>query len=151
MLAGLNHVAVVTRDIERLIAFYSSAFEATIRIDMTEPVGRHALIDLGRDAALHVFEMPSNPHSDGTPRAFDRGHLDHLALNVADEHTFQVLRRRLVEMGACDGTVTDFGSVKTCFFRDPDGMDCEIAIWGDAPPRAFDERVVEPLADATGD
>jgi catechol 2,3-dioxygenase-like lactoylglutathione lyase family enzyme len=145
MLSGLHHVAIVSQDVDRLIEFYVSVFEASVKVDIAEPRARHVLLDIGRDAALHVFEMPSSSQSVGTSEIFERGHLDHLALNVADEETFQLLRRRLVERGACDGTVTDFGPVKTCFFRDPDGMDCEIAMWADGPPRTFEERILEPF------
>lgn len=145
LLSGLHHVAIVSQDVDRLIEFYVSVFEASVMFDIAETQARHVLLDIGSDAALHVFEMPASLHGVGKSQIFDRGHLDHLALNVADEATFQILRRRLVERGACDGTVTDFGPVRTCFFRDPDGMDCEIAIWADGPPRTFEERILEPL------
>jgi hypothetical protein len=76
---------------------------------------------------------------------FGRGHLDHFALNVPDEATFQRLRRVLHRCGASDGTVTDFGSVKTVSFTDPDGCQAEIALWVDAPLRTFDQRGIECL------
>lgn len=143
MLAGVNHIAFVTSDLDRLIEFYGTVFEAKVTHDMVEERARHALIDIGRDATLHVFEMAGNPHAAASPAMFDRGHLDHIALNVQDEPTFQQLRRRLVERGASDGTVTDFGVVKTCFFRDPDGMDAEIAVWKRGSPLSFEDRVIE--------
>lgn len=144
MLAGFHHVALLTADIDRFIEFYGSVLGATVRFDVSEARARHVLLDVGRDAALHVFEFKESPHGQGDPEIFNRGHLDHLALNVADDQTFQALRRRLVESGASDGTVTDFGPVKTCFFRDPDGMDCEIAIWSPGSPRTFEDRILEP-------
>lgn len=148
MLAGFHHVAIVSQNVDRLIEFYASVFGASVKFDLTESRARHVLLDVGSDAALHVFEMPSSPHGAGRSEMFERGHLDRLALNVADEKTLQLLRRRLVERGACVGTVTGIGPVRTCFFRDPDGMDCEIAIWADGPGRTFEERIHEPFPDA---
>lgn len=144
MLSGFHHVALVTEDLDRLIAFYAEVFDAKVRVDLSERKVRHALIDIGGGAALHPFEMPGNAAARGSEEMFGRGHLDHLALNVADEETFQELRRRLIEAGACDGMTTDFGVVKTCFFTDPDGMECEIAIWKEGNPLSRDDAIREP-------
>jgi hypothetical protein len=38
------------------------------------------------------------------------------------------IRERLVRTGAGDGTVNDFGSVHSMFFRDPDGLEGEVLI-----------------------
>jgi catechol 2,3-dioxygenase-like lactoylglutathione lyase family enzyme len=148
-LAGVHHVALVTEDLDRLIAFYHEVFEAEVGWVMEEDGVRHAMIDLGGGAALHPFEVPGNPHGRGLAETFARGHLDHVALNVADEPSFEALRTRLVEVGASDGTATDFGSVRSVSFHDPDGADCEIALWRDvAAPRSFADRGVEPYAGA---
>lgn len=143
-LAGVNHVALLTEDLDRLISFYRRVFDADIGFDMEEDGLRHAMIDLGNGAALHPFQVPDNPHGRGVATIFGRGHLDHVALNVADATTFEELRARLVAAEASDGTVTDFGMVRTVSFVDPDGADCEIALWcDDAPPRRFEDRIVE--------
>ena len=144
MLSGVNHLASVTDDLDRLIAFYREGFDAEVTFVLEEEGLRHAMIDLGAGAALHPFEIPGNHHGLGVDSPFDRGHLDHLALNVADAATFEELRRRLVEAGATDGTVTDFGTVRSVSFRDPDGAECEIAHWCQAgEPRRFADRILE--------
>lgn len=143
LLAGVNHVALVTDDLDRLIDFYVSVFDAEVMCDLDEGAVRHALIDLGSGAALHPFEVDGCEHGAGRAEIFGRGHLDHVALNVADEAAFEKLRDRLVEAGASDGSVTDFGRVRTVWFRDPDGCEGEIAIWFDGEVRRFDERVIE--------
>jgi hypothetical protein len=73
---------------------------------------------------------------------FERGHLDHVSLNVTDDETFEMLRRRLVECGASDGTMTDFGAVRTVAYRDPDGWWGEIAIWTGGEPVPLNEAEV---------
>jgi len=57
---------------------------------------------------------------------FRRGRVDHLALAARDEEALEVLRQRLVEYGACEGNVTDFGSILSVWFMDPDGMELEV-------------------------
>jgi len=141
---GINHVAMLTEDLDRFIAFYTEVFDAEVRLDLREEGLRHAFLDIGASAALHAFAIAGNTHAAGLPEMFDRGHLDHIALDVPDSETFDKLRDRLVERGASDGLVTDFGSVRVIVFRDPDGFEGEIALWVDAPALAFTDRVHEP-------
>lgn len=146
---GCNHVAVITEDLDRFIDFYREVFEAEVDFDLDEDGLRHAMVRLGAGFALHPFQLPGgSPHAAGSPAMFDRGHLDHLALDVADQATFEDLRARLVEAGASNGDVTDFGRVRSVSFVDPDGLDGEIAQWVDAPVRTFEERLVEAWGDA---
>lgn len=148
--AGCNHIALVTQDLDRFIDFYRTVFDANVRYYLDEGGLRHALIDLGASFALHPFEFADgNPNARASDELFGRGHLDHLALNVDSPEAFEVLRARLVEVGATDGTVTDFGAVRTVWFEDPDGMGTEIAIWSDGPPRPFQDRLKEPYRTAS--
>lgn len=64
-LRGVNHIAFLTSDLER----------------------------------LSRFERPM----------FQRGRIDPFALNVADAEIFDRLRSDLIDRGASDGIVTDFG------------------------------------------
>ena len=59
---------------------------------------------------------------------FGRGRLDHLALQADTIETFEEIRRRLMEAGAAGDFVTDFGSMLSLFFRDPDGLECEVCV-----------------------
>ena len=60
---------------------------------------------------------------------FQRGRIDHFALNVADAETFEQLRTKLLARGSTDGTVTDFGVMRVLTFTDPDGHSLELAHW----------------------
>lgn len=149
--AGCNHVALVTRDLDRLIDFYVGIFGAEVTLDMEEGPLRHAMIDLGAGFSLHPFEFAEgNPHGTGSEAIFDRGHLDHVAINVADPEAFELLRKRLVDAGASDGAITDFGIVRSVWFQDPDGMGSEIAMWSHGEPLAFEDRIREPYPAALG-
>jgi catechol 2,3-dioxygenase-like lactoylglutathione lyase family enzyme len=144
---GIHHVAMLTTDLDRFLSFYCDVFDGTVLFDITEGDLRHAAVDLGSNSALHAFQVEGNPHAAGQPAIFDRGHLDHLAIGVADAEALEHARWRLVEAGASDGTIQDFGSVRSVAFRDPDGFEGEVALWCDGPPRTFDERILIPISD----
>jgi catechol 2,3-dioxygenase-like lactoylglutathione lyase family enzyme len=141
---GCNHVTVVTKDIDRLVDFYARHFEAEVTIDLKEDGLRHVLIDLGNGFCLHPFQLDrSNAHAEGLPGLFSRGHIDHLAINFDRLEDFGEVRRRLVDDGASDGRIRDFGVVRIMSFRDPDGMECELAFWKDGQPLSMADSRVE--------
>ena len=142
LLNGCNHIAIITSDVDRFVRFYGEIFEGAVVADMAEGELRHVLLDLG-GVVLHPFEMKDNPYGLGSDAMFARGHIDHFALNVEDEGVFEELRHRLVEAGVTDGTLTDFGVTRNVWFVDPDGMGCEIVMWANGAPLAFDDRVSE--------
>lgn len=145
---GINHVALLTRDVDAFKQFYVDVFDGTVLFDLDEDGLRHAAVDVGGGAALHAFGMPGSPQAVASSDMFNRGHLDHVAINVPDEPAFHEASRRLVERGASDGTVTDFGVLKSISFRDPDGMEAEVALWASKPARRFEERIVTPAAES---
>jgi predicted lactoylglutathione lyase len=59
---------------------------------------------------------------------FGRGRIDHLALQASSLESFEELRARLMAGGAADDFVTDFGQILSVFFRDPDGLECELVV-----------------------
>lgn len=146
---GINHVAVLTKDIDAFTAFYVELFDAEVIFDMNENGLRHAAVDVGAGAALHAFAVPDDPQAAASSEMFNRGHIDHLAINVPGEAALYEVGRRLVERGASDGTVTDFGVLKSISFRDPDGLEAEVALWRSEPPRPFSERITTLMSAAS--
>lgn len=57
-----------------------------------------------------------------------RGRIDHLGLQAASMEAFEQICQRLVEAGASDGTVNDFGSLHSIFFTDPDALEGEVLV-----------------------
>lgn len=127
LLAGFNHVATVTRDMDRLIEFYEEVFDATPVFDLVAPglELRHVGLDVG-GAFVHAWEAPEEQTGPFPEEMFRRGRLDHVALAARDEEALEALRLRLVAQGACEGRVTDFGSLLSVWFTDPDGMGLEV-------------------------
>lgn len=128
MLSGINHVALLTGDTDRLLAFYGEVFEATSTTLQQADGFRVTAIWLGDAAELNVFEIADNGEHQRQVPMFGRGRLDHMALQAASLSSFDEIRSRLLDRGATDGFVTDFGHVLSLFFRDPDGLECEVCV-----------------------
>jgi catechol 2,3-dioxygenase-like lactoylglutathione lyase family enzyme len=129
---GFNHVAVLTNDTERLQAFYTEVFDAVVLRDGLEiddePDVRMTVIHVGPSAELNVFQIKGNTESQRQTPMFGRGRLDHVALQAASLEAFETIRERLMARGAADDFVTDFGAILSVFFRDPDGLECEVCV-----------------------
>ena len=128
LLDGLNHVAVLTKDTDRLHAFYRDVFDATVSQVVAEPGMRLSFIHIGPHSELNVFEMEGNDEANRQVPMFGRGRLDHMGLQAASIDAFEVIRDRLVARGATDGFVTDFGPILSLFFTDPDGLEGEVCV-----------------------
>jgi len=128
LLAGLNHVGVLTNDTDRLHAFYSKVFDATVFHDFRDGGMRLSLVGLGPAAQLNVFEIEGNTEADRQSPMFGRGRIDHIGLEAASQESFDEIRERLTASGSTDGFVTDFGIALSIFFTDPDVLEGEICL-----------------------
>jgi catechol 2,3-dioxygenase-like lactoylglutathione lyase family enzyme len=146
LLDGINHIGMLTDDTERLVRFYADVFDATVSHQEEIPPGVLTMIDIGPRTELNVFEL----RGDDAPELvrgsmFGHGPIDHIGLQAADRDSFVEIRRRLVEHGATDGFVTDFGRAHSVWFKDPDGLEGEVLLWISA-----DAAVNPPGTEATG-
>lgn len=129
LLDGVNHVAILTSDTERLVRFYREVFDAEVRAQRLERDGvLLTFIDIGPTAELNVFQVEGNDEAQRQTPMFGRGRIDHIGLQAASLEAFDTVRDRLIELGATDGFVTDFGIVLSLFFRDPDGLEGEVCV-----------------------
>jgi len=136
LLDGIDHVAVLTADTDRLLEFYGEVFGATVDGETRNGDGlRLTRVKVGPHSELNVFEIAGNDEASRQVPMFGRGRLDHLALHAASIDAFETIRDRLIERGSSDGFVTDFGAVLSLFFRDPDGLEAEVCVTNpDAQP-----------------
>lgn len=147
LVSGINHVAIVTRDLERFITFYREVFELELVFRETTPTFSHAILRAGASAWLHPAALGDNVHGDALPDMFTRGHIDHIALLAPSPDAFERIRARLVERGASRGGVDDLGAMHALWFRDPDGMQGEVCLVVDPELRGFHApRPLEPSA-----
>jgi catechol 2,3-dioxygenase-like lactoylglutathione lyase family enzyme len=128
LLRGINHVAVLTGDTDRFVEFYSDVFGATHEVLQERDGFRLTLVWVGPTSELNVFELETNTEHERQVPMFGRGRLDHLALEADSIDAFWEIRERMLERGATDGFVTDFGHILSLFFRDPDGLEGEVCV-----------------------
>ena len=130
---GFNHVATLTTDADRTVAFYRDAFGATVTFEMeaTPDHPRMFIIDLGGGAALNVFEVPAADIIGEQRAQGHRGAIDHFGLAVDSLTTLEEVRDRLVAAGADIGEIQMLGSEWSLFFRDLDGMELEVCAHAD--------------------
>ena len=105
LLSGINHVAVLTKDTDRLHAFYRDVFDAEVFADETisegEQQGRLSFVTVGPHTQLNVFELPGNTEAEHQTPMFGRGRIDHIGLQAASQDAFDLIRERLIARG-CD-------------------------------------------------
>jgi catechol 2,3-dioxygenase-like lactoylglutathione lyase family enzyme len=129
LLDGFNHVAILTADTDRFVTFYQDVFEAEVfeQQDMGGQ-GLLTLVRIGELAEINLFEVHGNTEAERQVPMFGRGRIDHLGLQAASLESFEEIRRRLIDRGASDEFVTDFGPVLSMFFTDPDGLEGEVCV-----------------------
>ena len=160
-LRGINHLALVCRDMERTVDFYSKVLGMPLvkTIELPAGMGQHFFFDCGGGDCLAFFWFPDAP--DGVPGISapaarpDQGDLtsaigsmNHVAFDVAPEK-IEEYRDRLVAAGIpCTEVANHDDSewgiseelhegvfVRSIYFQDPDGILLEFACWMRCSPR----------------
>jgi len=75
LLNGVNHVAILTHDTDRLVAFYREVFDAEISAHLEELDGaiRLTFIRIGQTAELNISQIEGNTEADRQAPMFGRG------------------------------------------------------------------------------
>lgn len=146
MLAGFDHVAVVTADLDRFVSFYADVFGAEVEGRLSDDGFQMVVLRIAPQSEINVFQIDGNDEAARQTPSFGRGRLDHFAFRAASLDHFDALRERLIERGCSDGFVTDFGHVLSVFFRDPEGLEAEVCV---ANPDAVPGRINPPGTPST--
>lgn len=132
--SGINHLALVTPDMDATVRFYHGVLGARLVSTVGVPgVFRHYFFDFGAQCTVAFFEY-DDVHIDtfavgaGTPDS-RKTQFDHLSLNLADEDALLALRQRLLDHD-CEVTgVVDHGTIHSIYFSDPHGIALEASWW----------------------
>ena len=119
--SGVNHVALMTGDVDRLTAFYEAIVGCTV-LARSDGVPRKCVLRLAPHTNLHLFEVGPERARQPSDEPFDPGSINHFALEARDPDTFVEVRARLMAAGRSDGTVYDQVNQYTLFATDPDGL-----------------------------
>lgn len=86
------------------------------------------LIWIGPHTALNVVTIEGNTEPERQAPMWGRGRIDRFGLHAVSSDAFATIRHRLIDHDASDGTINDFGTVHSIFFRDPDGLEGEVLL-----------------------
>ena len=150
---GINHLALITTDMDATVRFYHGTLGARLVATIGTPEFRHYFFKFGPQCTVAFFEYAGAVTQSFTkaagvpdPRAVQ---FDHLALNLPDEDALIELQQRL--KGAdCEVTdVIDHGGVRSVYFTDPNGIALEASWWVyDSTGRPADYHDLRYFADA---
>jgi len=165
-LRGINHLALVCKDMARTVDFYSNLLGMPLikTIDLPGGMGQHFFFDIGNGDALAFFWFADAPEAapgitsagylptSGKSIASAHGSMNHVAFNVPAEKIeeyYEKLRAKGIKATrilnhddsewqvSLDVTSSTF--VRSIYFFDPDGICLEFAAW---------TRALNPATDA---
>lgn len=154
-LRGVNHLALVCKDMARTVDFYSQTLgmPLTKTIELPNGMGQHFFFDIGNKDSLAFFWFPEAPEAApgiASPKnnvgqgaiTTAHGSMNHVAFDVPAEKLPEYrdrLRARGVEVTEVihhddtprqvGPTVNDSTFVSSIYFFDPDGILLEFAGW----------------------
>ena len=131
---GINHLALVTNDMDATVRFYHGVLGARLVADH-----RHARLPPlllrvrpgEHGGVLRVRRAPSSSRSPSRRASPTRRPIqfDHLSFNLPDEEALLALRDRL-KSDDCEVTdVVDHGFIRSIYFTDPNGIALEASWW----------------------
>jgi len=154
-LGGINHLALVCKDMARTVDFYEGVLgmPLTKTIDLPNGMGQHFFFDIGNGDSLAFFWFPDAPaahpgvsNPSGLPgqgsMISSHGSMNHVAFNVPAEK-FDEYREKLIAKGVkVTATMNHDDSewqvsremhpgvfVRSVYLFDPDGVCLEFACW----------------------
>jgi catechol 2,3-dioxygenase-like lactoylglutathione lyase family enzyme len=130
---GINHLALVTPDMDATVRFYHGVLGARLVATIGTPGFRHYFFQFGQETTVAFFEyrgveLETFAKPAGVPdrRAVQ---FDHLSFNLPDEEALLALRERLKGAGCGVTDVVDHGFVRSIYFTDPSGIALEASWW----------------------
>jgi catechol 2,3-dioxygenase-like lactoylglutathione lyase family enzyme len=130
---GVNHLALVTGDMDTTVRFYHGVLGARLVATIGTPDFRHYFFEIGPGQTVAFFE-----YADAPPASFAKpagvpdpraSQFDHLALDLPDEAALESLQDRLEAFGCGVTEVIDHGFVRSIYFTDPNGIALEASWW----------------------
>lgn len=132
--AGLNHLALVTNDMDATVRFYRDVLGmplvgTTGNRDENYP-HRHYFLSIGRGASIAFFEwkgveLPGRKDS-GVPVSGIQ--FDHVSISVESDADLDELRKRLAGAGSDVSDIVDHGLVRSVYATDPNGISIEFSV-----------------------
>ncbi len=154
-LRGVNHLALVCKDMARTVDFYTNVLgmPLTKTIELPRAAGQHFFFDIGNGDSLAFFWFPDAPEAAPgvaapDPQVYRRslvsahGSMNHVAFDVPAER-IEEYREKLIAKGIevtevinhdnsprqVSREMNDDVFIRSIYFFDPDGILLEFAAW----------------------
>jgi catechol 2,3-dioxygenase-like lactoylglutathione lyase family enzyme len=154
-LNGINHLALVCRDMEKTVHFYRDVLGMPLvkTIDLPGNMGQHFFFDIGNGDSLAFFWFPNAPAAApgiASPAAAPglgemvtaHGSMNHVAFDVPEEK-FDEYHAQITALGLKPTMIINHDDsprqvsrelhpgvfVRSFYFMDPDGILLEFACW----------------------
>ena len=127
---GVNHVAVVTGDMDRTIRFWRDLLGMRLVVAIGEPGYRHYFFEISPGCMVAFFEWPQVepvPEKDHGVPVKGKIAFDHLAVGVASEDDLWALKQRIEAAGFWVSEVIDHGFIHSVYAFDPNGIPIEFS------------------------
>lgn len=129
---GINHLALVTPDMDATVRFYHGVLGMRLVATLMAGPMRHYFFELGPENTVAFFEWkgaatfakPAGVRSDAYPIQ-----MDHISFNLPDEKAIVDLRDRLLAAGVEITEVVDHRIMHSVYFTDPSGIALEASWW----------------------
>jgi catechol 2,3-dioxygenase-like lactoylglutathione lyase family enzyme len=148
---GVNHLALVTPDMDATVRFYHGVLGMRLVSTLRAGPMRHYFFEIGPENTIAFFEVKGAEAFTapaGIPDRMRKAQFDHLSFNLPDEPALLALRDRLRRTGCEVTEVVDHGFVRSIYFNDPHGIALEASWWVvDATGRAADYSDTQLFAD----
>ena len=135
--AGLNHLALITDDMDTTTRFWHAVLGAPLVATIGTAQFRHYFFAVGPAATVAFFEYRGHQvHRFAKPAGVPDARavqFDHVSLNLPDEAALLALRQRLLDYGCEVTEVVDHGLMRSIYFTDPNGIALEASWWANDP------------------
>ena len=148
---GINHMAMVTGDMEKTVVFYRDVLGMPLVGTIGNVPGgypyRHYFFELGAGNTIAFFEWPGMVeefHKPAGAPASGRIQFDHVSFNVEDEEALLGLKATLEGHGVEVTDVIDHQVIHSIYFTDPNGIALEASFWV-KDPTGVDHDYADPF------
>jgi catechol 2,3-dioxygenase-like lactoylglutathione lyase family enzyme len=138
---GVNHLAMVTNDIDETVRFYHGVLGMPLVATISVGPMRHYFFRIGPQSTIAFFEWQNTEIGTfekpaGMPFTFP-AQFDHVSFTLPDEAALDALRTRLNEYKVEVTEVVDHGFVRSVYFHDNNGIALEASWWVRDPTGAY--------------